>query len=128
MQAFTELSKLLTGVQQLDPSLGTYYQQKLEEKFGPTYLHDVLQAFEAARKTKKPLDTLKAAMAADTSQRLRLAAKQIVKIWYYSQFNDPDTGRLANAGQFARGLAWALLKAPPHSNSKLEHGYWTKKP
>jgi hypothetical protein len=69
------------------------------------------------------------AMDADTTRRVHFMAKQIVKLWLFSQYNDPDqAGRLANAGHYGRSLFWRLVRAHPPSLSPGPHGYWTNKP
>jgi phage tail tape-measure protein len=128
MSTFLELSQLLTGIPKLDSDLAASYQQTLEQKYGAAFFHELYEAYARARNAKDPLETFTEIIGRDTSDRMRTAAKQIVKIWYFSQYNDPETARLANAGYFQRGLAWPLLEAYPHSYSPGPHGYWTERP
>jgi hypothetical protein len=68
-------------------------------------------------------------MDRDVTRRLHFMAKQIVKLWLFSQYNDPDQGgRLANAGRYGKSFFWESVKAFPPSLSPGPHGYWTKKP
>jgi hypothetical protein len=127
--SFRQLSSLLTGVECLDERVAEHYRSLVLTRFGPGHLDEILAAYDEAAGAPCPLERLTKLLAADRSGRLAAVAKQIVKLWYFSQFNDPDQGgRLANAGLHARALAWPLVKAHPPSDSTSPHGYWTDEP
>jgi len=128
-ESFLKLSSLLTGVRDLDEQVAEHYRSLLLARLGPGYLDEILAAYEEADDAHHPLESLTKRIAADSSRRLAAVAEQIVKLWYFSQFNDPDQGgRLANAGLHARALAWPLVKVHPPSYSTSPHGYWGEKP
>lgn len=126
---FLKLSCLLTGVKELDSQVAEHYRTLLLSRFGPGYLDELLAAYALGSKQKDPLDSLQKRIAADSSRRLASVAKQVVRLWYFSQFNDPDQGgRPSNAGFHAKALAWPLIKVHPPAYSTSPHGYWTAKP
>jgi hypothetical protein len=59
--------------------------------------------------------------------RNQLLSKQIVNIWYFSQFND-SAGTLVDGGVYERGYVWAVIKAPPIGFSNKRPGYWAVEP
>jgi hypothetical protein len=129
MDRFLALSELLVGKKPLDPDLAKFYRATIEKSFGANLLDELLAAARKAGGGPTALTKLRAAMEEDTSQRTHFIAKQIVKLWLFSQFNDPEQGgRLANAGRYGNSLFWASVKAYPPSLSPGPHGYWTKKP
>lgn len=126
---FVKLSSLITGDPSPNPVDAEYYRNFLIGKFGPTFLDEVLATYELAKKDASPSDYLNKAIAADNSRRLLAVAKQIGKLWYFSQYNDPDQGgKLANAGLHARSIGWRFLRAHPPSMSTSPFGYWSAKP
>jgi hypothetical protein len=74
------------------------------------------------------------------AQRLRLAARQVIKIWYLSTIDDPkrpldpqkkgkSDGQLGgDLGQYQHSAIWKLIGAPVPGYSNAPHGYWSHKP
>jgi hypothetical protein len=56
-----------------------------------------------------------------------IVAKQIVNIWFLSQFED-EAKELVDGGFYEQGAVWPLVKAHPIGFSKQLHGYWMIKP
>jgi Membrane bound FAD containing D-sorbitol dehydrogenase len=129
MDEFLKVSQALTGNSNLDPELAKAYRAVVEKAFGANLLYELLHASHCAGDGPGALEKLNKIMEADTTQRVQFMAKQIVKLWLFSQYNDPEqTGRLANAGYYGRSLFWETVKAFPPSLSPGPHGYWTQKP
>src|SRR5438128_59154 len=84
---FLKLSALLTGVEDLDPVLGEDYRRQLEAMYGPA-IEALCELYYHAIREPDPIQALKARIG--TTEPLRVAARQIVTIWYLSQFKDPD--------------------------------------
>ena len=138
--AFMELSALLTGL--YDPLLNDQEDRVLNEPIAKEYARRLrgtflvkfsalLDAYKAlASVDPKPpiddalLDTLRAIQAFRDNE---IVAKQIVNVWYFSQFND-ETGTLIDGGFYERGAVWPLIKAHPIGFSTQLHGYWTREP
>jgi hypothetical protein len=139
--AFMELSALLTGVygiasdsqnKPLNESTADEYLRRLTGVF-PGPLPKLLAVYERlASILPKPAidDALLGKLKAEpefADPDVVLVAKQIVNIWYFSQFNTPS-GSMVDGGLYERGLIWPLIKAHPIGYSDQPFGYWTKKP
>ena len=138
--AFMELSALLTGLYKIiDPS-----DKQLNESTADEYLRRLTGEFSAP--LPKLLDAYQRLASADPKPAIDDAllgklksepefadpdvvsvAKQIVNIWYFSQFNTP-AGTTVDGGLYERGLVWPLIKAHPIGYSNQPFGYWTNKP
>jgi hypothetical protein len=147
--AFMELSALLTGLNKQildDPE-----DRKLFEPIAEEYRHRLSGAFSSeldklfnnllsAYKTladvtpKPPInDTLLAALQAKQEFKdAEFTAKQIVNIWYFSQFHasedDEKNGHFLDGGFYERGLVWQQIKTHPIGFSNQPSGYWTAQP
>ncbi len=137
--AFIELSALLTGLydqllndpedRTLNQPIAKEYARRLHgtflEKF--TALLDAYKVLAGAN-PKPPIDdalltTLRATPAFIANE---VVAKQIVNIWYLSQFMDGT--EVTDGGFYEKGAVWPLIKAHPIGFSNQQHGYWTAKP
>jgi hypothetical protein len=129
MDEFQRVSRTLLGRTGLDAQLAATYRALIERAFGANLLGELLAASAQAGGGKHGLARLEQIFAADSSQRLQFLAKQVVKLWLFSQYNDPEQGgRLTIAGNYSRALFWASVGAFPPSLSRGAHGYWSDKP
>ena len=144
---FMELSALLSGLydqllndadsRTLNTPIAVEYARRLNGTF-PEKFPALLSAYKAlASVTPKPPinDALLAELrktpefkdvGADGKEK-QMVARQIVNIWYFSQFND-EAGELIDGGFYEHGVVWPLIKAHPIGFSNQPHGYWTAKP
>jgi len=128
--AFMELSVLLTGLHDLNDHIAEEYARRLHGTFTVKFpaLLDAYKALAVAN-PKPPIDDsllakLRATQAFTDNE---IVAKQIVNVWYFSQFSD-ETGELIDGGFYEHGAVWPLIKAHPIGFSDQLHGYWTDKP
>jgi hypothetical protein len=129
MDQFLAISRLLVGKNALEPELGKFYRAVIEKSFGANILDELLSATASIGVGPTAIAKLGQIIADDTSQRLHFMSKQIVKLWLFSQFNDPEQGgRLSNAGRYGKSMFWGMVKAYPPSLSTGPHGYWSTKP
>lgn len=142
-QAFLELSALLTGLneqllndQKLDATMGKEYYRRLEGTF-PQQFPALLAAYKGyaegyvAGNPAAKLDDafLKKFCATEKFRTNEFVAKQIVLIWYFSQFKDKESsGTTIDGGFYERGYVWPLIKAPPIGFSNKRPGYWAADP
>jgi hypothetical protein len=139
--AFMELSALLTGLydplvndpedRALNKPIGIEYARRLRgtylAKFG--VLLEAYKSFASA--VPKPkiddmlLTTLRATQAFKDNE---MVAKQIVNIWYFSQFNDDTGARVIDGGFYEDREVWPRIKAHPIGFSDRPFGYWTACP
>ena len=139
--SFMELSALLTGMygivvdpehKQLNESTADEYLRRLTGEF-PVALPKLLLAYDGlASAAPKPAidDVLLGKLEAEpefADPDVVFVAKQIVNIWYFSQFNTAS-GSTVDGGFYERGLVWPVIKAHPTGYSNQPFGYWTKKP
>jgi hypothetical protein len=140
--AFLELSALLTGRHNIatDPEdravsepVAREYQRRLMAAFA-TKLPLLQDAYKsvASGNPKPPIDErlLEKFRARPEFKDHEFVAKQIVNIWYFSQFKAEDlpTAPFLDGGFYEEGLVWPLIKAHPIGFSNRPHGYWAKRP
>jgi hypothetical protein len=130
---FLALSKLLTGISTLEVDLVEGYYHSLENQFGPL-VDEVLGVYKSVISDPninptKHLDEIVKRIKSD--EKLVHVLRQIVKIWYVSQFkasSDPADKTQIYAGHFDKGWLWKVIKAHPPAFSDLPHGYWVDPP
>lgn len=142
--AFMELSALLTGLYNIvnDPEdkalytpIADEYLRRLLAVF-PVGLPKLLGAYStlSSANPKPSIDNaLLAKLRATqefTDKEVELAARQIVNIWYFSQFkgSDDKEAPFLDGGFYERGAVWPLIKTHPIGFSNQPHGYWKKQP
>ena len=139
--AFIELSALLTGLYDpllndpedrvLNAPIAEEYARRLKGTFSQKFpaLLDAYKALVAAD-PKPPIDDvlLAALRATQAFKDNEIVAKQIVNVWYFSQFNDETGSRVIDGGFYERGAVWPVIKAHPLGFSTQLHGYWTRVP
>lgn len=154
-EAFVQLSSLLTGIRVSElpthtdqrDTLGTpvklyeLYLERLRTAY-PSEFAELLAAWgsvQGAADLEAAL-TAKLTMATPTALRLRVAVRQVVKIWYLSTIDDPrapldpkkkgrNNGNLGgDLGQYASAAIYHLIGAPVPGYSNFQHGYWQDLP
>ena len=138
--AFMELSALLTGLydplvndpeaRNLNAPIATEYARRLRGTFNEKF-SALLGAYTAlATENPKPpiddalLDQLRATQEFKDND---IVAKQIVNVWYFSQFND-EAGTVRDGGFYERGYVWPLIRSHPIGFSTELSGYWAHVP
>lgn len=138
--AFLELSALLTGLRDdllddpveraLNGPIAVEYARRLRGTWGAKFAA-LLSAYKLLADVlpKPPIgDALLAALKATPDFNANeTVARQIVNVWYFSQFND-DAGKPVDGGFFERGAVWPRIRAHPIGFSTQLHGYWAKQP
>jgi hypothetical protein len=145
--AFLELSALLTGHYNIvtDPEdkylsmpIADEYRRQLMAVFSAK-LPPLIEAYKTLASTvpKPPIgdDLLTKLRATQEFGDNEFVARQIVNIWYFSQFKaevDPPApsppAPFLDGGFYEEGFVWPLIKAHPIGFSNRPHGYWTKQP
>ena len=139
--AFMEISALLTGLYDqlindpedriLNMPIAEEYARRLRGTF-PERFPALLEAYKTLATTNpKPSidDNLLAQLRENRAFRdNEIVAKQIVNVWYFSQFNDETGVRVIDGGFFERGAVWPRIKAHPIGFSTQLHGYWINEP
>lgn len=137
-QAFLEVSALLTGLDELltgdrffNDTMSKEYARKLRGTFYDDF-SALLLAYKRLVSSDPPpkLDDAllkKLRATPEFKKNNEMLAKQIVNVWYFSQFND-STGSVIDGGFYERGYVWSVIKAPPIGFSTKRPGYWAVEP
>jgi len=125
--AFKTISEIATGVDNLDASIANAYEARISEAFPKSFdsfMKDAanIPAGPGAEATLS--DLLKAG-----SPHLDVA-RQIIQIWYTSQFSRPDgsVDPPQSEDQFKSALLWRVIGAVAPAYSDRPYGYWKDKP
>jgi hypothetical protein len=154
-EGFVRLSQILTGlkdaelpamVEQQDATgtrkrLYVIYAERLQSAFPEEFAE--LVAFWRGIQDRPDAEALlseRLTAPGPAAQRLRLAARQVIKVWYLSTLDDPrrpldpqkkgrsDAQLGGDLGQYQQSAIFKLLGAPVPGYSNLPHGYWSKAP
>ncbi len=125
--SFKTISEIATGVDNLDPSIANAYEARISEAFP--------QSFSAFLKDAATIPAGPGAEAA-LSELLKPGsphlevARQVIQIWYTSQFTRPDGSVDApqTEDQFKSALLWRVIGAVAPAYSDRPYGYWKDKP
>lgn len=141
--AFMELSAVLTGLytiveaseqQAVNRDLAQEYWRRLFSHF-PVGLPRLVEAYQRVNPatSKKPHGDAVLARLRETDEFKRHAfvTRQIISIWYISQFStDEERPKepAADGGRFERGMVWPLIGAHPPGFTDQPYGHWAFKP
>jgi hypothetical protein len=115
------------------------YLERLRVAY-PAEFGELLAAWRSVQDKPDPEAALAERLAVPTNTRLRIAARQVVKIWYLSTMDDPRIALLpkndgrseaqigGDLGQYQHSAIWKLIGAPTSGYSSFPHGYWANKP
>ena len=120
---FFALSKLLTGEDSLDRELSDAYLDRIERAY-PNVVPPLLTAFRALAKAPNIGEALMTEL--EQHQDQAEVARQVVTVWYTSQFTRPDksTDPPADVNQYRSALLWKVIRAHPPAVSAGPYGYW----
>jgi hypothetical protein len=124
---FRALSGVLTGEAELDATVSEGYRARI----GRAYADDLaalLTAFEGIANHPDVAGELKAML--DQRPAFAKVAKELITVWYTSQFTKPDgsTDGPENVDQYRSALLWTVIKAHPPAVSSGPYGYWAHHP
>jgi len=132
---FMALSRVLTGVNELDDDLGRQYLNRLSSGTFQPELRKALDQFHKLRKGATLAQQVKDKIVA--ADDLRGIACQIVLLWYTSLMQDnldlqnPPASPSFSYGtqrQYFSGLAWRVIGAHPPGLSGGHFGHWRYRP
>ncbi len=124
---FLALSRVLTGEDSLDTALSAEYLERLQQVYtdGLSALITAFNSLDSCADVTTELDSL-----LDLDQNLANTAKQIIRIWYSGQFNEPD-GTIngpKTPEQYRSGLLWQIIHAHAPGYTNGTYGYWATAP
>jgi hypothetical protein len=124
---FLSLSMLLTGVDNLDPAVGTLYLQSLESN--PEFTVSVAELIEQAKAGQSALPTTMEALEASQifeGEGTRTLADKIIEYWYTGVYDTPE-GEQALA-TYMDALAWKTLTFTKPMTVCGTYRFWTEPP
>jgi hypothetical protein len=132
---FLALSRILTGVEELDEKLGRKYLDRLNGGAFQPKLREVLDKFHKLRKGDTLVKQVKEKIVG--VEDLRAIACQIILLWYTSLVQDnldlqhpPPSASFSYGTQdeYFSGLAWQIIGAHPPGLSGGYFGHWRYRP
>jgi hypothetical protein len=130
LEDFLALSKILTGVDALDPALGSQYLDRLLSSPLALPLRQILDLFHTLKSGAALADQVKQRILSDDS--LRPTVAQIILLWYTSALLDntgvPSNFRYGTQEEYFSGLAWQIMGAHVPGLSGGYFGHWRYRP
>jgi hypothetical protein len=131
---FLTLSRILTGVDNLDVELSRQYLDRLNSSPANPPLREILDRFQGFKDAPDVADQVKEKIVADDS--LRPTVCQIILLWYTSTVLDnlglqPPAAPVMRFGtqeEYFSGLAWSIIGAHPPGLSGGYFGHWRYRP
>jgi hypothetical protein len=126
LEMFTALSRVLTGVEELDAALAESYLRRLKERH-PIPMQNLLTAFTGIAQDEHLIFEVKRRIV--DNKDLQPVVSQVIRAWYTSEFLDEcGTPRPGSQREFYGGLLWSVIKAHAPTGSRLNYGDWQKPP
>ena len=121
------MSEIATGVDNLDPSIANAYEARLREAYAENF--DALLSAAAKIPAGPDAEAALSALLGPGSPHLEIA-RQVIQIWYTSQFTRPDgsVDPPSSEDQFKSALLWQIIGAVAPAYSDRPYGYWKDKP
>jgi len=130
LQDFLALSRILTGVENLDAELGRQYLDRLTSTPFDPALRRILEQFGQFKADANTTDRVKKQILSDDT--LRTTICQIILLWYTSTLWDnvttPIALRYGTQEEYFSGLAWTIMGAHPPGLSGGYFGHWRYRP
>jgi hypothetical protein len=123
---FIALSRILTGVQNLDAELGRQYMDRLASTPFEPALRQLLACFRELTDDDTRVDQVKRKILAN--DMFRPTVCQIILLWYTSAMRDnlttPLVMRYGTPEEYFSGLAWRIMGAHVPGLSGGYFGHW----
>ena len=130
LNEFLALSRILTGVDNLDAELGRRYLDRLTSTPFEPFLRQILERFRGLRDDQTRADRVKEQILADDA--LRPTVCQIILLWYTSAMQDnlgtPVMMRYGTQEEYFSGLVWPVVGAHVPGLSGGYFGHWRYRP
>ena len=131
---FLDLSRILTGVQDLSPDLGRQYLDRLSSSPLQPQLREILGRFQRLAPNADRAAHVKTEIVADAA--LRPTVCQIILLWFTSTMQDnlgaPAPAvpimRFGTSEEYFSGLAWQIIGAHVPGLSGGYFGHWRYRP
>jgi len=126
LKDFLALSRILTGVENLDAELGRQYLDRLTSTPFEPVLRQILDRFRGLKDNATLADQVKQQILGDDS--LRPTICQIILLWYTSamqdNLNNPSPMRFGTQEEYFSGLGWSIIGGHVPGLSGGYFGHW----
>lgn len=127
---FLALSRILTGVTNLDSAIGNqYFDRLMSSQFQP-YLTEILRRFRQIDPGPRATQDVRKNIVLD--DELRPTISQIILLWYTSAMRDSGSAslslRFGTEEAYFSGLVWWIIGAHPLGLSGGYFGHWRYRP
>jgi hypothetical protein len=126
LKDFLALSRILTGVENLDEELGRQYLDRLTSSPYDLFLRQILDRFLGFADDDTLVERVKHDILSDGE--LRPTVCQIILLWYTSAMRDNEAAPLAlrygTQEAYFSGLVWNIIGAHPPGLSGGYFGHW----
>lgn len=130
LETFLSLSRVLTGIENLEPELGRQYLDRLMSTPFEPLLRQVLERFSKLKRNATLVDQVRQKILRNDT--LRPTACQIILLWYTSAMQDnPETPAVVRYGtqeEYFSGLVWQVIGAHVPGLSGGYFGHWRYRP
>jgi hypothetical protein len=130
LEQFLALSRILTGVDALDPALGSQYLDRLLSSPLEPSVRLILKRFHALKSEAGLAGQVQKKIVGD--DELRPTVCQMVLLWYTSALRDNQSPAIAlrygTQEEYFSGLAWRIMGAHPPGLSGGYFGHWRYRP
>jgi D-sorbitol dehydrogenase-like protein len=131
LEEFLALSRILTGVANLDKRLGQQYLDRLTSTPHDVLVRQILDRFRTIGTGEAAAQKVKDQILGDDA--LRPTVCQIVLLWYTSAMRDDANAtaidlRFASQEEYFGGLVWPILGAHIPGLSGGYFGHWRYRP
>ncbi|SRR6266487_451106 len=130
LKDFLALSRILTGVENLNVELGRQYLDRLTSTPFEPLLRQMLERFRGLKSDATLADQVKQQILG--SDALRPTVCQIILLWYTSAMRDnlntPSVMRFGTQEEYFSGLAWSVIGAHVPGLSGGYFGHWRYRP
>jgi Membrane bound FAD containing D-sorbitol dehydrogenase len=121
---FLAVSRILTGERELPEGVAEAYRARLDRAY-PAPMTALLEEFRKLPHEGNRGDHLEAAL--EQKPELVALAKELITVWYTSQFTLADGKTQDGPGsveEYRSGLLWKVIQAHPPGVSAGPYGYW----
>ena len=131
---FLALSRILTGLPNLDAALGADYEAALNAAFAADFA-GLLALYTAGPATAPDAEEALRQALAGAAAALHTVAREIITLWFTGQGTPLDTPvkgtpRFASLGarHYAGGALWAVIQAHAPGYTNAGYGAWAQPP
>jgi hypothetical protein len=130
LSTFLALSRVLTGVDKLDPSLGRRYLDRLLATDHASALQGALERFGGMQGAGDVEAQVRTMLLSDAAMNAALV--QLVLLWYTSAMVDDSAPsqplRYGSSDEYFSGLGWGIIGAHVPALSGGYFGHWRYRP